>query len=56
MALDPSGAAVASGGFNCRLRDLARFASHPLVGNVHLDPTSLPGYRAIADQLLRKPR
>ncbi len=25
IALDPSGAAVASGGFNCRLRDLARF-------------------------------
>jgi len=139
IALDPSGAAVASGGFNCRLRDLARFgemirlqgkyngqqivpaaviadirqggspeafvpagyktlpgwsyskqwwishddhgafmargihgqaiyidptaemviarfASHPLAGNMHLDPTSLPAYRAIADQLLRKPR
>ena len=139
IALDPSGAAVASGGLNCRLRDLARFgemirlqgryngqqivpeaviadirqggspeefapagyqtlpgwsyrkqwwiahddhgafmargihgqaiyidpkaemviarfASHPLAGNVHFDPTSLPAYRAIADQLLRKPR
>jgi hypothetical protein len=139
IALDPSGAAVASGGFNCRLRDLARFgemirlqgkyngrqivpaaviadirqggspeafvpagyktlpgwsyrkqwwishddhgafmargvhgqaiyidptaeiviarfASHPLAGNMHLDPTSLPAYRAIADRLLRKPR
>lgn len=139
IALDPSGAAVASGGFNCRLRDLARFgemirlqgryngqqivpaaviadirqggsraafvpagyttlpgwsyrkqwwishddhgafmargihgqaiyidpkaemviarfASHPLAGNMNLDPTSLPAYRAIAEQLLRKPR
>ena len=139
IALDPSGAAVASGGLNCRLRDLARFgemirlqgkyngqqivpaaviedirrggsreafvpagyktlpgwsyrkqwwishddhgafmargvhgqaiyidpqaemviarfASHPLAGNMNLDPTSLPAYRAIADQLLRKPR
>ena len=139
IALDPSGAAVASGGFNCRLRDLARFgemirlqgryngqqivpaaviadirrggspqafvsagyktlpgwsyrkqwwishddhgafmargihgqaiyidptaemviarfASHPLAGNMNLDPMSLPAYRAIADQLLRKPR
>jgi hypothetical protein len=139
IALDPSGAAVASGGFNCRLRDLARFgemirlqgryngqqivpaavvadirrggspaafvpagyktlpgwsyrkqwwishddhgafmargvhgqaiyidpqaemviarfASHPLAGNMNLDPMSLPAYRAIADQLLRDPR
>jgi CubicO group peptidase (beta-lactamase class C family) len=138
-ALDPSGAAVASGGLNCRLRDLARFgemirlqgryngqqivpaavvadirrggspeafvpagyqalpgwsyrkqwwishddhgafmargihgqaiyidpkaemviarfASHPLASNMNFDPTSLPAYRAIADQLLRKPR
>jgi CubicO group peptidase (beta-lactamase class C family) len=139
IALDPSGAAVASAGFNCRLRDLARFgemirlqgryngqqivpaavvadirrggspeafvsagyttlpgwsyrkqwwishddhgafmargihgqaiyidpkaemviarfASHPLAGNMNLDPMSLPAYRAIADHLLRKPR
>ena len=35
---------------------IARFASHPLAGNMNLDPTSLPAYRAIADQLLRKPR
>ncbi|MBK7904090.1 MAG: serine hydrolase [Proteobacteria bacterium] len=139
IALDPSGAAVASGGFNCRLRDLARFgemirlqgryngqqivpaaviadirkggspeafvpagyktlpgwsyrkqwwishddhgtfmargihgqaiyidpkaemviarfASHPRAGNMHFDPTSLPAFRAIAEQLLRKPR
>jgi hypothetical protein len=35
---------------------IARFASHPLAGNMHFDPTSLPAYRAIADQLLRKPR
>jgi CubicO group peptidase (beta-lactamase class C family) len=32
---------------------IARFASHPLAGNVNLDPTSLPAYRAIADHLLR---
>lgn len=31
---------------------IARFASHPLAGNVHLDPTSLPAYRAIAEHLL----
>jgi hypothetical protein len=35
---------------------IARFASHPLAGNMNLDPTSLPAYRAIADQLLRKHR
>ena len=32
---------------------IARFASHPLAGNVNLDPMSLPAYRAIADHLLR---
>ena len=32
---------------------IARFASHPLAGNVNLDPTSLPAYRAIAEHLLR---
>jgi CubicO group peptidase (beta-lactamase class C family) len=32
---------------------IARFASHPLAGNVNLDPLSLPAYRAIADQLMR---
>ena len=31
---------------------VARFASHPLAGNVNLDPTSLPAYRAIADHLI----
>lgn len=31
---------------------IARFASHPLAGNVNLDPTSLPAYRAIAAHLL----
>jgi len=35
---------------------IARFASHPLAGNMNLDPTSLPAYRAVAEQLLRKPR
>jgi CubicO group peptidase (beta-lactamase class C family) len=31
---------------------IARFASHPLAGNVNLDPTSLPAYRAIAEHLM----
>jgi CubicO group peptidase (beta-lactamase class C family) len=35
---------------------IARFASHPRAGNVNLDPTSLPAYRAIADHLIRHPR
>jgi CubicO group peptidase (beta-lactamase class C family) len=30
---------------------IARFASHPKAGNVNLDPTSLPAYRAVADYL-----
>lgn len=32
---------------------IARFASHPLAGNVNLDPTSLPAYRAIAERLMK---
>ena len=32
---------------------IARFASHPLAGNVNLDPLSLPAYRAIADRLMQ---
>lgn len=35
---------------------IARFASHPLAGNVNLDPMSLPAYRAIAGHLMRDPR
>jgi len=35
---------------------IARFASHPLAGNVLLDPTSLPAYRAIAEHLLKSSR
>jgi CubicO group peptidase (beta-lactamase class C family) len=31
---------------------IARFASHPLAGNVNLDPTSLPAYHAIAKHLI----
>jgi CubicO group peptidase (beta-lactamase class C family) len=30
---------------------IARFASHPLAGNVNLDPTSLPAYHAVARHL-----
>ena len=33
---------------------IARFASHPLAGNVNLDPTSLPAYRAIAEHLMQR--
>ena len=31
---------------------IARYASHPKAGNVNLDPTSLPAYRAVAEYLL----
>ena len=31
---------------------IARFASHPLAGNVNLDPMSLPAYRAVAEHLM----
>ncbi|MDB6089944.1 MAG: 6-aminohexanoate-dimer hydrolase, partial [Gammaproteobacteria bacterium] len=34
---------------------IARFASHPLAGNINLDPTSLPAYRAIAEHLMAVP-
>ena len=33
---------------------IARFASHPLAGNVNLDPMSLPAYRAVAERLMAK--
>ena len=32
---------------------VARFASHPLAGNVNLDPTTLPAYRALTLHLMR---
>jgi len=32
---------------------IARFASHPLAGNVNLDPTSLPAYHAVATHLMK---
>ena len=35
---------------------IARFASHPLGGNVNLDPTSLPAFAALAEHLMRRPR
>ena len=35
---------------------IARFASHPIAGNVGIDPTSLPAYRAIAERLTRSNR
>lgn len=33
---------------------IARFASHPLAGNVNFDPTSLPAYHALAKHLMKK--
>ncbi len=33
---------------------IARYASHPKAGNVNLDPTSLPAYRAAAEYLIRR--
>ena len=32
---------------------VARLASHPMAANVHLDPTSLPAYHALALWLLK---
>ena len=32
---------------------IARFASHPMAANAHLDPTSLPAYQALAEHLMR---
>jgi CubicO group peptidase (beta-lactamase class C family) len=31
---------------------IARYASHPLAGNIHLDPCSLPAYHALAHHLM----
>jgi len=31
---------------------IARFASHPMGANAHLDPTSLPAYHALARHLM----
>lgn len=31
---------------------IARFASHPMAANAHLDPTSLPAYHAVAKHLM----
>jgi CubicO group peptidase (beta-lactamase class C family) len=33
---------------------IARFASHPMAGNVNLDPTSLPAYAAVAEHLMAR--
>ena len=35
---------------------IARYASHPKASNVHLDPTSLPAYRAAAEYLMKRGR
>ncbi len=32
---------------------IARFASHPVAGNVGIDPTSIPAYEALAKHLMR---
>ena len=31
---------------------IARFASHPMAGNMNLDPTTLPAYHALAKHLM----
>jgi CubicO group peptidase (beta-lactamase class C family) len=31
---------------------IARFASHPMAGNINLDPTTLPAYHALARHLI----
>ena len=31
---------------------IARFASHPMAGNMNLDPTTLPAYHALAQHLI----
>ena len=33
---------------------IARFASHPLAGNMNLDPTTLPAYAALAQHLINQ--
>ena len=33
---------------------IVRFASHPQGANMHLDPTSLPAYHALALRLMRE--
>jgi CubicO group peptidase (beta-lactamase class C family) len=35
---------------------IARFASHPMGGNVNLDPTTLPAYQAVAEHLKKAVR
>jgi hypothetical protein len=32
---------------------IARFASHPVAGNVAIDPTSIPAYEALAKLLMK---
>jgi hypothetical protein len=34
---------------------IGRFGSHPLASNIHLDPTSLPAYHALARHLVADP-
>lgn len=34
---------------------IARFASHPIAGNMGIDPNSLPAWRALAEHLIRRP-
>jgi hypothetical protein len=31
---------------------IVRFASHPMAGNMAIDPTSLPAYEAVAELLM----
>ena len=55
LQVDSVGTPLVAVALNARLRDLARFASHPLASNVNLDPISLPAYHAVARHLLAHP-
>jgi CubicO group peptidase (beta-lactamase class C family) len=35
---------------------IARFASHPIAGNMGIDPNSLPAWRALAEHMIKVPR
>jgi CubicO group peptidase (beta-lactamase class C family) len=32
---------------------ICRFGSFPMAGNVYIDPTTLPGYQAVAEFLMK---
>ncbi len=54
LQIDTRGVAFGGGGLMPTLRNLARFGSHPIAGNVAIDPIALPAYHAMARRLIRK--